>query len=39
MKALNKIDIKSVYNEERGGFGPLRAPKMYPKHLPSVKKK
>jgi hypothetical protein len=26
----------SVYNEERGGFGPLRAPKMYPKRLPSV---
>jgi hypothetical protein len=36
MKALNKIDVRSVYNEERGGFGPLRAPKMYPKRLPSV---
>jgi hypothetical protein len=34
MKALNKIDVMSVYNEERGGFGPLRAPKTYP----SVKK-
>jgi hypothetical protein len=36
MKALNKIDVRSVYNEERGGFGPLRVPKMYPKRLPSV---
>jgi hypothetical protein len=36
MKALNKIDVRSVYNEERGGFGPLRAPKTYPKRLPSV---
>jgi hypothetical protein len=36
MKALNKIDVRSVYNEERGGFGPLRAPKTYPKCLPSV---
>jgi hypothetical protein len=36
MKVLNKIDIRSVYNEEQGGFGPLRAPKTYPKHLPSV---
>jgi hypothetical protein len=36
MKALNKIDIRSVYNEERGGFGPLRAPKTYLKRLPSV---
>jgi hypothetical protein len=26
----------SVYNEERGGFGPLRALQTYPKHLPSV---
>jgi hypothetical protein len=32
MKELNKIDIKSVYNEERGGFGPLRVPKTYSKH-------
>jgi hypothetical protein len=31
MKALNKIDVRSVYNEERGGFGSLRVPKMYPK--------
>jgi hypothetical protein len=36
MKALNKIVVRSVYNEERGGFGPLRAPKTYPKCLPSV---
>jgi hypothetical protein len=36
MKALNKIDVRSVYNKEQGGFGPLRAPKTYPKHLPSV---
>jgi hypothetical protein len=36
MKALNKIDVRSVYNEEHGGFGPLRAPKTYPKRLPSV---
>jgi hypothetical protein len=36
MKALNKIDVRSFYNEERGGFGPLRAPKTYPKHLPIV---
>jgi hypothetical protein len=36
MKALNKIDVRSVYNEERGGFGPLRAPKAYPKRRPSV---
>jgi hypothetical protein len=36
MKALNKIDVRSVYNEEQGGFGPLRAPKTYPKRLPSV---
>jgi hypothetical protein len=36
MKALNKIDVSNVYNEERGGFGPLRAPKTYPKRLPSV---
>jgi hypothetical protein len=36
MNALNKIDVKSVYNEERRGFGPLRVPKMYPKPLPSV---
>jgi hypothetical protein len=36
MKALNEIDVRSVYNEERGGFGPLRAPKTYPKRLPSV---
>jgi hypothetical protein len=26
----------SVYNEELRGFGPLRAPQMYPKRLPSV---
>jgi hypothetical protein len=38
MKALNKIDVRSVYNEERGGFGSLRAPKTYPKRLPSVEK-
>jgi hypothetical protein len=30
------MTFRSVYNEERGGFGPLRAPKTYPKHLPSV---
>jgi hypothetical protein len=36
MKALNKIDIRSVYNEEGGCFGPLRTPKTYPKRLPSV---
>jgi hypothetical protein len=36
MKVLNKIDIRSVYNEEWGGFGPLRVPKTYPKRLPSV---
>jgi hypothetical protein len=36
MKVLNKIDIRSVYNEERGGFGSLRVPKTYPKRLPSV---
>jgi hypothetical protein len=36
MKALNKIDIRSIYNEERGGFGPLRAPKTYHKRFPSV---
>jgi hypothetical protein len=36
MKALNKIDVMSVYNEEWGGFGPLRAPKTYPKRFPSV---
>jgi hypothetical protein len=36
MKVLNKIDVRSVYNEEHGGFGPLRVPKTYPKHLPSV---
>jgi hypothetical protein len=29
-------NVRSVYNEERGGFGPLRAPQTYPKHLPSV---
>jgi hypothetical protein len=37
MKALNKIDVRSVYNEERGGFRPLRAPKTYPKRLPTMK--
>jgi hypothetical protein len=31
MKASNKIDVRSVYNEEQGGFGLLRAPKTYPK--------
>jgi hypothetical protein len=36
MKVLNKIDVRSVYNEEREGFGPLRVPKTYPKRLPSV---
>jgi hypothetical protein len=36
MKALNKIDVRSVYNEERGGFGLLRVPKTYPKRLLSV---
>jgi hypothetical protein len=30
------MTFRSVYNEERGGFGPLRAPKTYPKHLLSV---
>jgi hypothetical protein len=30
------MTFSNVYNEERGGFGPLRAPKMYPKRLPSV---
>jgi hypothetical protein len=25
------MTFMSVYNEERGGFGPLRAPKTYPK--------
>jgi hypothetical protein len=30
------MTFRSVYNEERGGFGPLRAPKTYPKHLPSM---
>jgi hypothetical protein len=30
------MTFRSVYNEERGGFGPLRAPKTYPKRLPSV---
>jgi hypothetical protein len=36
MKALNKIDVRSVYNEEQGGFGPLRASETYPKRLPSM---
>jgi hypothetical protein len=36
MKELNKIDVRSVYNEEHGGFGPLRVPKTYPKRLLSV---
>jgi hypothetical protein len=36
MIALNKIDVRSVYNEEQGGFRPLRAPKTYPKRLPSM---
>jgi hypothetical protein len=36
MKALNKTGIRSIYNEEQGDFGPLRAPKTYPKRLPSV---
>jgi hypothetical protein len=31
------MTFRSVYSEERGGFGPLRAPKTYPKRLPSMK--